>query len=128
MPEPLARREPRLPAVQQYPSSAPDRQIQAHLDQTVSLGLTVLDAKDHAFQEIERRVNKPGRSYSHQRNFAEVAGYTWHTLNTAMNEIYKGELVTIVNNQPRQREREVVTITRYAEVPVKKGLIGYLFR
>jgi hypothetical protein len=126
MPDPLARRNGTLPVFQQYPVTAPVPTTEAQLAKAGSLGLTVLDAKDHAFQQIEGRVNKGGRSYSHQRYFEEQAAITLYTLNAAYDEIYRGEMRKIVNNQPKERVREVVTETRYEKAPAK-GLNGYLF-
>jgi hypothetical protein len=126
MPDPLARRQTTLPVVQQYPAHVPVPQTQAQLAQVVSLGTTVLDAKDHAFQEIESRVNKGGRSYTHQRYIEGQAADTIISLTVAMDEIYKRKMLEIVNNQPKERVREVVTETRYEKAPAK-GLNGYLF-
>jgi hypothetical protein len=126
MPDPLARRNGTLPVFQQYPVNAPVPTTQAQLAKAGSLGLTVLDAKDHAFQQIEGRVNKGGRSYSHQRYFEGQAAITLHTLTTAYDEIYRGEMRKIVDNQPRDREREVVTVTQ-VEKTRAPGAIGYLF-
>jgi hypothetical protein len=130
MPDPLARREPTLPAVQQYPANAPVPTTHAQLAKAVHLGVTVLDAKDYAFQEIERRVNKPGRSYPHQRYVEGQAAFTLHTTTVAFDEIYRREMRKIVANQPK--ERVLVPVPHYEEVRPKgvvhpKGLMGYLF-
>jgi hypothetical protein len=126
MPDPLARRNGTLPVFQQYPVNAPVPTTEAQLAKAGSLGLTVLDAKDHAFQQIESRVNKGGRSYSHQRYFEGQAATTIHSLTVTFDEIYRREMLNIVNNQPKERVREVVTETRYEKAPAK-GLNGYLF-
>ena len=83
----LARSQTTLPVFQQYPAPVPVPTTQAQLAQGMSLGLTVLDAKDHAFQQIESRVNKEGRSYSHQRYFEGQAATTLHSLTVTMDEI-----------------------------------------
>jgi hypothetical protein len=122
----LVRRQETLPVFQQYPVNVPVPTTQAQLEKAANLSYTVLAAKDQTFQQIEAVVNKRGRSYSHQRYIEGQAADILSRHDVAVAEIYRRKMEDIVNNQSKEREREVVTVTRYEEAP-PKGVIGYLF-